>query len=148
MKQKGYCQSLGREAEKSVGAVLRAHGRKVSFALRRQGVNAEPFDILVDDKPIEIKVAEPRKLNRSSNEDSFGWSFNIHRHGALEETGLFGYILRLQKFPGSQHALHMFLRAPLDKLTVVVTFSTILKDPRWYQGVQDFYRFAKGEMNE
>jgi hypothetical protein len=146
MKSKHHSQDIGRIAERRVGAVLIMYGRSVSMARMRQGSNAEPFDMLVDGKPIEVKTAEPRKLSSKSDANSFGWVFNIHRHGVVKENGLFGYVLRLENFPGSAYAVHMFFRAPLGVPTVQVSLKNILKRPEFYQAVQDFYKFAKGEI--
>ena len=146
MSENNNDQARGREAEQSIGSLLRYRGRAISLARVRQGRAAEPFDILVDGKPIKIKTASMR--GGKSSPDFRQWTFNIHRHGVVKETGLFGYILRLENFPGSRKAVHVFLRAPLERPTIVITLRSFLMNPEFYEGVQNFEKLAKGELTE
>lgn len=140
-------ESRGKSGESRVAAVLLSYGRTVSRARMRQGIAAEPFDLLVDGKPIEVKTSIPQLDGNGSKRTITVWRFNIHRHSVLKEQNLFGYILRFDDFPGTRSALHMFFKAPLRRKVMSISLSSILKKPEYYHAVQDFYRLARGELN-
>lgn len=126
----------------TIAMALRNRGRDVRVPAIRSGPRASNYDVLVDGRRIEIKTAAPQ----ISETLGVSWKFNIHRHAVLAEENVFGYVLRLEKFPGSKKALYMFMRAPIDRKTLEVSMRNILVNPRFYQAVQDWYLFAKGEL--
>jgi len=128
---------MGSIAEYKVGSLLSSYGRKVE----RQ-TWASPFDLLVDGYRVEVKCAKPQ-VRRGSGIPQ--WQFNIHRHGILSEHADF-YILRLEKVPFTKAAIHMLLRAPLGRLTVIISFRSLLNGQAIH--VADFYSFAHGQLPE
>ena len=144
MAEKGIPQKFGRTGEELVATLLSRYGCKVSRARKRQGINAEPFDLLVDGKPIEVKTSHPHLPAKRPG--LVFWRFNIHRHAILSEDKIFAYVLRFENFPGCNCGLYMFFRSPLERKVLTITLAAILKRPEYYNAVQDFYKFAKGEF--
>ncbi len=80
------------------------------------------YDIYVNDKRVEVKVAKAQKDRQNHSV----WRFNIHRHGVLKETGVDAYILRLEDVPEFTYAIHLILPAPLGVMSVSITMRNLI----------------------
>lgn len=113
---------LGVGAEKQVANRLSYKG----YFVRRMPYNSA-FDLLVEDKRVEVKCARPGQDGQ--------WVINIHRHGKLDESKVDVYIVRLEGIPGHKKAaLHLLFPAPLNVHTLKFSFASLLRD---YQGQID-----------
>jgi hypothetical protein len=100
------------------------------------------WDLVVDGWKMEVKSADPTKQQGVG----FCWFFNIHRHGILKESCDF-YILRLQGIPGfKSKALHLLVKAPFGKKTLMLTFPSLLR--KHHQYLTNFDDFASGKYGK
>ena len=101
-----------------------------------------PYDCVIDGHRTEIKCAAPRP--KPHRDGALIWTFNIHRHGVLNEKETDLYILRLEGVPYSKAAIHMLFKAPLGTPTICVSMRALLNQD-FAAAVADFYSLAKGE---
>ena len=83
-----------------------------------------PFDILANGYRVECKVSSYNKLPYG-----WGWSFNIHRHGILNESQTDFYVLKLCNVPGFIYAIHLVVPAPIGIPVVIISLRSLLT--RW-----------------
>jgi hypothetical protein len=127
--------AFGKRGEENVAMVLYQSGRKVKRMSRRS-----PFDLLIDDTwRVEVKVAGMRMC-----EGAPLWSFNLHRHGKLNEKNVDWYILRLEDIPFCKYAIHLLLRAPAKQLVVSITLRSLLNGQA--ELATKFQKFADGKI--
>lgn len=125
---------FGIGCQKQVANILTRRGLHV----QEQPYNA-PFDLLVGGWRIEVKAARLRKVKNGQ----FLWTFNIHRHGDLDEN-CDAYIFRLEGVPHQSNAIYMFFRAPLRVKVFSISMRSLLNSER--TGIMDFHRFVRGEF--
>lgn len=78
----------------------------------------DSFDIFYGDRRIEVKASE---FNGEC------WRFNIHRHGVINETGIYAYIFRLDNVPGFiPCAIHLVIPAPIRRSTIAISMRSLL----------------------
>lgn len=92
------------------------------------GYNA-PFDLYTPNGTrIEVKTAQ---LCKHGTNETWQWSFNIHRHGSVDNSQVDVYVLRLEsnevlKMYGFSYAIHMIIPAPIHELTVNISPRSLL----------------------
>lgn len=137
----GKPQKNGKAAEYKVAQILLAHGRKVKRCAYRS-----PFDLLVDGKwKCDVKVSYLSTRHAPRRSDGTGmlyWLVNFHRHGKLSETCDF-YIVRLEKVPGFQKAVHLLLPSPVKVLTQRYGLRSLIEKGAPF--VQNFKRLCAGD---
>lgn len=75
--------------------------------------------LIIDGARVEVKFA-------SSSADG-RWHINIHRHGAVDESGVDAYLFVLRGVPGNTRMpLYLVFRAPLERATMAFSFSSLL----------------------
>jgi len=107
-------QELGVNAQVFVANAFRVRGYSV-IAAPYHG----PFDLLVNGKRVEVKVA--RKNER------FLWHLNIHRHGKLDESNVDVYAILLDlRQVGKKKPLLLLRPAPIGAATIAYSIDTLL----------------------
>lgn len=122
MKRQRTKNAFGKHAEVLVLQLMR-HFYKIP-RVRRAGYRA-PYDFIANGHRCELKVSNPQKI-RVGKFTYTGWRFNIHRHGVLKERGVNYYILRLEGVPEFYKAIHLVIKAPLRKKTVLITLRSLI----------------------
>lgn len=107
---------LGMKGEMAVYHILRQQG----FKVKKMPHFKSGYDLLLNGK---IRVEVKTSMGRSK---SLSWGINFHRHGKTDESRVDLYIVRLHGVPGCKHALHMLMRAPINRPTIVFSVKSIL----------------------
>lgn len=97
-----------------VAALLRQYGYKAEIC----SSYTSPYDLLVNGKRVEVKACARR--------ESGDWSFNIHRHGVLDESQTDVYIFRLENVPEFSYAVHLLIEAPLETPTINISLRSLV----------------------
>lgn len=105
-------------AERQLETIFRAHGH-ITQRRHRMGDG----DLLIDNRIlIEVKSAEMQ-----DNDGMPKWSFNIHRHGKLNEVSHY-YIFQFLGVPGQKGALYAAFKAPLGVLTMHFSLRKMIRE--------------------
>lgn len=120
-------EKMERDQAKTVIGTLSMYGHKTQdFSYGKS-----PFDVLLDGKiKIEIKTGHYSEKYKQ-------WTFNIHRHNILDESGVDFYVLRFNSIPGTNRAIHALYKAPLKKRTMTFSIRQLLEG-KIHQSVKDF----------
>jgi hypothetical protein len=102
----------GRRAETYVRNWLVSKGLEVSLT------NGGPYDMVVNGWRCEVKMAPMNSKGK--------WTFNIHRHGKLNELEVDYYIFSLENVPYCKASIYLIKKAPMSCATFEVSVRSLI----------------------
>lgn len=101
-----------------------------------------PFDIYTNKgMRIEVKASAFREVKQ----DSWGWFFNIHRHGVVNNDNVDAYILvclpdQMLEIVGLRSIIRLIVPAPITELTISISLRSLLL---YWGGTVDNFDFLR-----
>ena len=96
-----------------------------------------PYDLVSGRLRIEVKVAPAIKRRGRRT-----WTFNIHRHGKLQEAQVDFYVLRMEGVE-SKNALHLVVPAPIGVKVISITLRSLIITWARYVNRWDYIKHGK-----